>query len=127
SAFTVHFYYPCIEQSDTVGHEFVDAKTISFFTPPCRVPVTRDNPTILVRIVVCQNETEIVRVDFTYQALNECVNCSLNVMPGSMVSPASNKRSIADSEEDNEFEFPNDTVNRAENNEDTKHSTIKKC
>ncbi|CAF1360935.1 unnamed protein product [Adineta steineri] len=124
---TVYFYYPCIGQSVPVGCEFVDAKTISLFTPKCLVTVTRDNPTILVSIVVCQNETEIAKIDFTYQALNECVNCSLNVMPGSMVSPASNKRSITDSEEDNEFEFPNVTVNRAENNEDTKHSTIKKC
>ncbi|CAF1264677.1 unnamed protein product [Adineta steineri] len=124
---TVYFYYPCIGQSVPVGCEFVDAKTISLFTPKCLVTVTRDNPTILVTIIVCQNETEIAKIDFTYQALNECVNCSLNVMPGSMVSPASNKRSIADSEEDNEFEFPNDTVNRTENNEDTKHSTIKKC
>jgi hypothetical protein len=47
---------------------FVDTKTISFYTPPCPVLLTRDNPSISIPIVVTQNGTEIGRIDFIYQA-----------------------------------------------------------
>jgi hypothetical protein len=47
---------------------FVDTKTISFYTPRCPVPLTRDNPSITIPIVVTQNDTEIARINFVYQA-----------------------------------------------------------
>jgi len=67
-AFEVRFVHPSIGQSSTVNLEFVDAKTMSFNTPPCPVTLTRENPTISIPIVVTQGDTEIARVDFIYQS-----------------------------------------------------------
>jgi hypothetical protein len=47
---------------------FVDTKTISFYTPPCPVPLTRHNPSLSIPIVVTQNGVEIARIPFIYQA-----------------------------------------------------------
>jgi hypothetical protein len=47
--------------------EFVDVKTISFYTPQCPVPLTKENPTVSVPIVVTQGDLEVARVDFVYQ------------------------------------------------------------
>lgn len=47
---------------------FVDNKTISLFTPPCPVLLTRENPTISIPIVVTQSDVELARIDFVYQS-----------------------------------------------------------
>jgi hypothetical protein len=67
-AFTVRFVHPSIDQRVAVNLEFVDAKTISFYTPRCPVILTRENPTLYIPIVVTQGDVEIARVDFIYQS-----------------------------------------------------------
>ena len=48
--------------------DFVDAKTISFYTPRCPVPLTKENPTVSVPLVVTQGDQEVARVNFVYQS-----------------------------------------------------------
>lgn len=47
---------------------FVGIKTISLFTPPCPVVLTRENPTFTVPIVATEGDVELARIDFVYQS-----------------------------------------------------------
>ena len=54
-AITVRFEYSQMNlPSFIVMPQFVDTKTISFVTPPCPVPLTRNNPKITIPIVVSE-------------------------------------------------------------------------
>jgi hypothetical protein len=67
-AFSVRFDHPSMDQRSTVNMVFVDTKTISFYSPPCPVLLTRENPSYSVPIVVTQNNNELARIDFIYQS-----------------------------------------------------------
>lgn len=67
-AFTVRFDHPSIDSRSTVNMVFVDTKTISFYSPPCPIILTQDNPSCTIPIVVTQNNNELARIDFMYQS-----------------------------------------------------------
>lgn len=67
-AFTVRFDHPLMGQRSTLNLVFVDTKTISFYTPQCPVTLTKENPSCTIPIVVTQNDVELARIDFVYQA-----------------------------------------------------------
>ena len=67
-AFTVRFEHPLFGSVTLIPLEFVDSKTLSFVSPPCPAPLSAEQPTIEVSIVVVQSDVEIVRVSFLYHS-----------------------------------------------------------
>jgi hypothetical protein len=133
-AFTVRFVHPRIDPTCIVPLDFVDAKTISFYTPPCPVQLTKDNPTVSIPIVVIQSDIEVARVDFVYQSceyffiyllylfqlffpVERCLSCNSSFIFTKTNSPIKNKRSYSDFDETDGVELPSSSRSRVEKKE----------
>ncbi|CAF0725571.1 unnamed protein product [Rotaria sp. Silwood1] len=104
-SFTVRFVHPLIDSRSCTNLEFLDTKTILFYTPACPVPLTRDNPTISIPIVVTQNNLEIARVDFVYQSSNKCLACGSNLIFTNVNTQNNKKRSFTEFDEADTIKF----------------------
>lgn len=62
----IYFDFPEINQQITVQHEFSNAATIEFVTPPC--PLSPNSQPKEVSIVAMGMEKEIGRMDFAYKS-----------------------------------------------------------
>ena len=64
-ALELHFEHPSLDSVIPVEISSVDSKTVALRTPPCPRN-TEGNQTLLVHIVIIQNNEEIARVEFLY-------------------------------------------------------------
>ncbi|CAF2375946.1 unnamed protein product [Rotaria sp. Silwood2] len=104
-SFFVRFVHPFIDPKSTINFEFLDTKTILFHTPPCPIPLTRDNPSVSIPIVVTQNDLEIARVNFVYQSSNNCLACGSNLIFTNINSSNNKKRPFIEFDEADAFKF----------------------
>ncbi|CAF1060927.1 unnamed protein product [Rotaria sordida] len=123
-SFTVRFVHPLINPTSSISLEFLDTKTILFYTPPCPVPLTRNNPSISIPIVVTQNGLEIARVNFVYRSSNKCLACGTNFIFKNVNSSNNNKRSFIEFNEADEIKF-NELARDRTRKIDIEHSHIR--
>ncbi|CAM4842287.1 unnamed protein product [Rotaria magnacalcarata] len=114
---TVCFEHPSINSRSTVNLEFVDTKTILFYSPPCPFTLTIDNPTVSIPIVVTQNNLVIAHVDFIYQSLNRCLVCDSNFILTNSNSASYKKRLLTELDEVDAIRFNKAALDRTEKNE----------
>ena len=123
-AFTVRFDHPTVDPRSTLNMVFVDTKTISFYSPPCPIQLTRDNPSCTIPIVVTQNNSELARINFIYQSSTCLSSMALisflvfSFLVDYCLTCHSNKRSFADFTTNDNFPF-NDVSVEPINNPET--------
>ncbi|CAF3772748.1 unnamed protein product [Rotaria socialis] len=114
---TVCFEHPSINSRCNVSLEFLDTRTILFYSPPCPLMLTIDNPTVSIPIVVTQNSAVIAHVDFIYQSLNRCVVCDSNFILTNSNSASYKKRLLTELDEVDAIRFSEAGLDRQKKSE----------